>query len=434
MVQVENEYGSYGNDKEYLRRVVDIYRENGIDCLLFTSDGTIDWMLGGGTLPEVLSVANFGNRAKEQLTKLYEFQRERPLMCGEFWSGWFEHWHEKHIVQRTPDDIIKNLDEFAELDASFNFYMFHGGTNFSFWNGANHFDDGYKPTITSYDYAAPLTEAGDLTPLYHAIKESLEKRTGVKAPEIKVENSRKAAYGRVELTKSAALFDNLENLSSPIKAAFPKTMEEIGQDFGYILYRTTLRGPFTDLELLADIHDRAIIFLDGKFIGLKERSQRDDKIVLSLARGEEAVLDILVENMGRVNYGPKLLDRKGVIGGVRFGQQFHFGWEMYPITMDDISGVRYGDAVCMNMPAFYRGTLEIEGEPADTFVKLDGFTKGFVKVNGFNLGRYYNPAGPLKTLYVPAPLLRRGDNEIVVFESDGTDSLSVEFLDTPILG
>ncbi len=433
MVQVENEYGSYGNDKEYLRRVVDIYRENGIDCMLFTSDGTIDWMLGGGTLPEVLSVANFGSRAKEQLTKLYEFQGERPLMCGEFWSGWYDHWYdEEHRKQRDPAEVIANLEEFAEMEASFNFYMFVGGTNFGFTNGASHPDAGYQPDTTSYDYAAPLTEAGDLTPLYYAIRESFEKRTGVKAPDIKVENTRKAAYGKVTLEKSADLFENLSRITTPIKAAFPKTMEEVEQDFGYILYRTTLRGPFTELELLADIHDRAIIFLDGKKIGIKERSRRDDKIVLSLGRGEEAKLDILVENTGRVNYGPRLLDRKGIIGGVRFGMQYHFGWEMYPMTMDDLSSLAYGEAVCGEMPAFYSGTLNIIGKPADTFIKLDGFTKGFVKINGFNLGRYFNPAGPQKTLYVPAPVLKEGENEIVVFESDGCESLSVEFLDAPI--
>jgi len=432
MVQVENEYGSYGNDKDYLRRVVDIYRENGIDCLLFTSDGTLDWMLGGGTLPDILAVANFGNRAKEQIGMLKDFQPDRPLMCGEFWCGWFEHWYENSRVQRSAQEIVKNLDEFAEADASFNFYMFHGGTNFGFTNGANHPDSGYEPTTTSYDYRAPLTEAGDLTPLYFTIRESLEKRSGCKAPDIKVENTRKAAYGKVKLSESAGLFENIDKLSAPYKAAFPKTMEEIGQDFGYILYRTILRGPFTELELNAEIHDRAIFFLDGKRIGIKERSRRDDKIVLSMMRGEEAVLDILVENMGRVNYGPKLLDRKGIIGGVRFKQQFHFGWDMYPLTMDDLSGIEYPSVAEKDMPAFYRGTLKIDEETCDTFVSLEGFTKGFVVINGFNLGRYYNPAGPQKSLYVPAPVLHRGDNEIVVFESDGCEEPVVEFHDAPL--
>ena len=434
MVQVENEYGSYGDDKVYLQKVVDIYRENGIDCTLFTSDGTALWMLSGGTLPDILAVANFGSHT-EQILTLNKFQKDRPLMCGEFWDGWFDHWYEEGHIQRPDEEIVKELDTFFDLGASFNFYMFHGGTNFGFWNGANHTGEQYQPTVTSYDYTALLTEAGDTTRLYDTVKRTIERRTGIKAPDIPVKNSPKAVYGRVELTESASLPENLAVLSTPIRAAFPKTMEEVDQDFGYILYRTELKGPFEELELICEnIHDRAIFFLNGKRIGLKERSRINDVIRLSLDFGETAILDILVENMGRVNYGIKLLDRKGILGGVRLGQRFHFGWEMYPMTMDDLSGLSYGEATRHNeVPAFLRGTLRIEGNPCDTFLKLDGFTKGFVTINGFNVGRFYNPAGPQKTLYVPAPLLCEGDNEIVVFESDGYKYAAVEFTGTPIL-
>lgn len=434
MVQVENEYGSYGDDKTYLQKVVDIYRENGIDCTLFTSDGTARWMLSGGTLPDVLAVANFGSYVDQILT-LKEFQQDRPLMCGEFWCGWFDHWYEEGHVQRTDADITGELNKFFDLGASFNIYMFHGGTNFGFWNGANHTGTQYQPTVTSYDYAALLTEAGDTTRLYEATKRTIEERTGIKAPDIPVTNSTKKAYGKVELTKSAPLLDNLTSLSQPIRAAFPKTMEEVGQDFGYILYRTELKGPFEELELFCgDIHDRAIFFVNGKQVGIKERSRRDDPIRIGLNFGETATLDILVENMGRVNYGIKLLDRKGILDGVRLGQRFHYGWEMYPMTMDDLSHLSYGEAQpCGSVPAFLRGTLTLEGTPCDSFLRLDGFTKGFVTVNGFNIGRYYNPAGPQKTLYVPAPLLREGENEILVFESDGYESPVVELVDQPDL-
>ncbi len=434
MVQVENEYGSYGDDKIYLQKVVDIYRENGIDCTLFTSDGTALWMLSGGTLPDVLAVANFGSHT-EQILTLNKFQQDRPLMCGEFWDGWFDHWYEEGHIQRSDEDIVGELNKFFDLGASFNLYMFHGGTNFGFWNGANHTGEQYQPTVTSYDYTAPLTESGDLTHLYHAIKATIERRTGVKAPDISVENSPKAAYDRVALTESAPLFDNLTVLSTPVRTAFPKIMEEVGQDFGYILYRTELKGPFEELELVCgNIHDRAIFFLDGKRIGLKERSRVNDTIRLSLGFGETATLDILVENMGRVNYGIKLMDRKGILDGVRLGQRFHFGWEMYPMTMDDLGGLTYGEIKAPGkVPAFLRGTLTVEGTPCDTFLRLDGFTKGFVTVNGFNIGRYFNPAGPQKTLYVPAPLLREGENEIIVFESDGYDTPEVTFVDVPEL-
>ena len=434
MVQVENEYGSYGDDKIYLRKIVDIYRENGIDCTLFTSDGTCRWMLSGGTLPELLAVANFGSHVP-QLTALRDFQKDRPLMCGEFWCGWFDHWHEGGRDQRDPAEVMKEVNTFFDLGASFNFYMFHGGTNFGFWNGANHTGEQYQPTVTSYDYTAPLTEAGDTTPMYYALRETIEHRTGKKAPDIAIQNSPKAAYGKLTLTESAPLFGNLDSLSSPVSAAFPKTMEEIGQDFGYILYRTTLTGPFEELPLeCGKIHDRAIFYLNGKQVGTYERSRGGDAVRIGLDFGETATLDILVENMGRVNYGIKLLDRKGILDGVRLGQRFHYGWEMYPMTMDDLTALSYGEIETQGkVPAFLRGKLVIEGTPKDTFLRLDGFTKGFVKVNGFNIGRYYNPAGPQKTLYVPAPLLRQGENEIVVFESDGYEVPVIEFVDKPVL-
>ncbi len=429
MVQVENEYGSYGDDKIYLQKIVDIYRENGIDCLLFTSDGTAKWMLSGGTLPDVLAVANFGSYVPQILT-LKEFQKDRPLMCGEFWDGWFDHWYEPGTQLRPIEDIAREVDTFFEYGASFNLYMFHGGTNFGFWNGANH-PGQYQPTITSYDYRALLTEAGDITPLYGAIKQVIENRTGKKAPDIAVKNSEKAAYGALPLTEQADLFANLDALSTPIKAAFPKTMEQIGQDFGYILYRTTVQGPIEPLPLcFGELHDRAIVFVNGKCVGIKERDRRDDEITLALDFGESATVEILVENMGRVNYGINLLDKKGILGGVRLGQRYHYGWEMYPLTMDDLSKLSFAPESGFEKPAFLRGNLHLEKQPKDTFIRLDGFTKGFVTVNGFNIGRYFNPAGPQKTLYVPAPLLKQGDNEIVVFESDGYAEPVIKFVDT----
>ena len=212
-------------------------------------------------------------------------------------------------------------------------------------------------------------------------------------------------------------------------------MEEIDQDFGYILYRTTLTGPFDELPVeCGKIHDRAIFYLNGKQVGVYERGQGGDTVRIGLDFGETATLDILVENMGRVNYGTLLLDRKGILDGVRLGQRFHFGWDMYPLTMDDVSGLTYTTAEGEGKgPAFLRGTLTIEGTPKDSFVRLDNFTKGFILVNGFNIGRYYTPAGPQKTLYVPAPLLREGDNEIIVFESDAYTAPVIEFVDKPIL-
>ncbi len=438
MLQVENEYGSYGDDKRYLQAIAQIYRENGADCLFFTADGPTYTMLSGGTLEDCLAVANFGSGPKKHLALMGELYPHRPLMCGEFWSGWFDHWFEEHHV-RPPEEIAQCVEEFAELGASFNFYMFHGGTNFGFTNGAN-YHTFYQPTVTSYDYNAPLSEAGDRTETYYRVREILQRHYGP-APALTARESPKAAYGAVHLTEQASLFSNLERLASPVEVAVPQYMEKIGQSFGYVLYRTQLAGPREAADLIADtVHDRAQVFLDGRHRATWERWEQDTvakhPVIFGLAAGETVQVDLLVENMGRINYGPKLRDRKG-LHGIRHGYQHHFGWQMYPLDMEDLSALVYVDvpsADAVEGPVFLRGTLSVHGEPQDTFLRLDGFTKGFVTINGINIGRYFNPAGPQKTLYVPAPFLRSGANEIVVFESDRTDSLTVTFADEPELG
>lgn len=415
MMQVENEYGSYGNDRDYLLEIERIYRENGIDCLLFTSDGSNDWMLSGGSLPHLLTTVNFGSRPEVNFRELEKFKAGQPRMCTEFWSGWFDHWYEDHHT-RSPEEIAENLLELQRSGASYNFYMFHGGTNFGFCNGANHTGTEYQPTVTSYDYCAPLSECGDMTPTYHKIRKIL----GAPEPE-DVHNLPKAAYGEVRLTQSAPLLPQAAALAEKQSAAQTKTMEQLGQDFGYTLYATTLRGPFTALPLeLGRVHDRALVYVDGKQAGIWERSRKKGNVVLSLAVGETARLEILVENLGRVNYGNKLLDCKGLLDGVRLGSQFHFGWDMYCLTMENMSGLAWQPAEAWNgLPQFLWGSLHIEGTPRDTFLRLPEFSKGFCMVNGFHIGRYWNTAGPQKTLYVPAPLLKQGDNEIIVFETDG---------------
>ena len=435
MVQIENEYGSYGNDKDYLRAVVDIYRECGVDVTLFTSDGACWWMLGGGTLPEYLCVANFGSHPKENFAMLEQFRPDQPKMCGEYWVGWFDHWYEEHHV-REPEEIAALFRDMLDAGASLNFYMFHGGTNFGFMNGANH-GGKYEPTITSYDYNALLSEAGDLTPAYFAVRRIIEEYFGA-LPALTVKNSEKAAYGRVALTEECFVLDAAPAMTAPIRAAAPKWQEQIGQNWGFTLYSTVVKGPREEMQLRADaIHDRAVVFFDGEWRGLFERSRRADRVTVELGRGEQVKMDILVENMGRINYGPEMSDRKGMVG-IRFGQQNHYGWEMYPLTMEpeqlEKIPFRPKTGAGVEKSSFLRGTLTVEGEPRDTFIRLDGFHHGFVAVNGFNLGRYYNDAGPQKTLYCPAPMLREGENEIIVFEMDSCDRNEIVFTDTPDLG
>ncbi len=437
MLQIENEYGSFGNDKDYLKAIIDIYHENDIECLFFTSDGPTYSMLSGGSLDGYIAVGNFGSKPAQNLDFLKKMFPGQPLMCGEYWCGWFDHWFEEHHV-RPAEEIIEDVREFADLGASFNFYMFHGGTNFGFTNGANHIKT-YEPTVTSYDYNAPLNEAGDRTELYYAIRNIIGERYG-ELPCLTAVDSEKCAYGKVSLNRFAGLFENLERISSPVHTVAPKFMENIGQDFGYTLYRTTLNGPSDGWELGIDtVHDRALIYKNQNAIGKIERWDRESRehthVGFPLTNDESVCLDILCENMGRINYGPKIRDKKG-IRGVRIGNQYHFGWDMYPLPMDDLTDLEFKpiseDIPCA--PAFFKGTLNISGNPHDTFILLEGFTKGFVMINGKNIGRYFNNAGPQKTLYVPAPFLKNGENEIIVFESDSTDSLTVEFVESPILG
>ncbi len=434
MVQIENEYGSYGDDKIYLGKVADIYREYGLDCMLFTSDGPTYWMLSGGTLPEYLCVANFGSRSDEAFNTLSDFRPDQPSMCGEFWCGWFDHWGENHTV-RTADSTMEEVRAMLKRGASFNFYMFHGGTNFGFTNGANHTGSEYQPTITSYDYSAPLSEAGDMTPTYYALREELSRFNGCSC-ELDVKDSPKAAYGKVALTERAPFFENLKNIGTVKSSPVPLSMEEVGQDFGYIVYSSVIEGPCEARPLeLEHVHDRALVYINGKLAGIRERSRQKDEINIALKKGEQIRLDILVENCGRVNYGTKLFDKKGIFGGIRLGQRYHFGWDMTSVTMDDLSALEYtSDTAFDGHPAFLRGSLKVESKPADTFIRLDGFHKGFVVINGFNLGRYWNDRGPQKTLYVPAPILHEGENEIIVFETDGYGETAVEFVDTPELG
>lgn len=434
-VQIENEYGSYGNDKDYLNAIVDIYRQNGIDCLLFTSDGYCHSMITGGSLPEYLETMNFGSNARRSFDALRQHRPNGPLMCMEFWNGWFDHWFEQHHV-RDAGETIEAMKEILELGGSINMYMFHGGTNFAFTNGAN-YDGKYQPTITSYDYNCPLNENGDMTDKYYMVKDLLSHYTDIPA-DIEVKDLPKKAYGEVKLTEAAGVFDNISALGKAVKSAYTMSMEELGSDFGFVIYSTVVNGPIQKSQIhFGAVHDRALIYINGRLGGIVDRSQqRCDQVEIELGFGESARVDILVENMGRVNYGPKLMDSKGILGGMRLGNRFEFGWDMTAFDLSDLTGLKFENRTeSFSQPTFYKGSFEISDKPCDTFLRLDGFEKGIAIINGFNLGRYWNSAGPQKTLYVPAPILKKGTNEIVIFELDRCDkgALAV-FCDKPQLG
>ncbi|MCL2557603.1 MAG: beta-galactosidase, partial [Treponema sp.] len=443
-VQIENEYGSYGSDGEYLSYLKNLLRELGVDSVLFTSDGPNIQMLDGGTLPDIWKTVNFGSNPERAFDLLRRFQPDGPDMCCEFWCGWFDHWGEAHH-RREAADVADVLERIVKTGASVNMYMFHGGTNFGFWNGANIDDAGqYQPTTTSYDYHAPLSEAGDITPAYEACKKALEKYFGP-APAIKMANSAKAAYGKVELTQRRPLWDFL---GEPVKAAAPLSMEELDQEQGFVLYRKRVEMPPVSRECMAQrdykmalsitgFRDRAVVCVDGETVGVIYRNS-NEAVILPMPTGESFRLDILVENMGRLNYGHGGATPCGIFGSVKIGPTALFGWEMYGLPLSPLPSfaepAKHEPSTqphSVNAPAFYRGAFDA-AETRDTFLDLAGFRKGVAFVNGFNLGRYWE-AGPARTLYVPAPLLARGQNEICLFETDGCSGpATVELTDSPV--
>lgn len=415
-VQIENEYGSYGNDSKYLAHLEEALRSRGVKEQLFTSDGPTHWMLSGGTLPNVWKTINFGSRTEESFKMLENYQTNMPKMVMEFWIGWFDHWEHEHIT-RKADDIREELIYMLENDISVNFYMFHGGTNFGFMNGANYHDE-QRCTVTSYDYDALLTEAGDLTEKYHLVKDILKKyehkiKKHKNHKYFSVKESKKMNYGDVEFTEYGTFKENLDLISKHYTSPYPLTMEELDQDYGFILYKTTIKGKLEALKLnLQEVRDRALVYLNGEYQGVIDRNNKQE--ILLSADGPESTLEILVENMARINYGPLLKDPKGITEGVRIGNQFLFNWDIYTIPLKDIENIKYGNGNKEEYPTFYRGSFEVK-EVGDTYLDFEGWEKGVVFINGFNLGRYWK-AGPQKRLYLPAPLLKEGTNEIVVFE------------------
>jgi beta-galactosidase len=428
-MQVENEYGSYGNDADYLLHLGETIRNSGFEGLLFTSDGPTDAMLQYGTVPGILKTVNFGSNAGEAFGKLSEYQDEGPRVCMEFWNGWFDHWGEEHHT-RDPEDAAAALDEMLGLDGSVNFYMFHGGTNFGFMNGAN-YGDGYQPTITSYDDDAPLTEHGEITPKFHAFRNTIGRYVEL-PPYDPPSPVPTMSIDRFTLQESAPLLSSLKALSSPVTRATPDPMEYLGQDYGFILYETSVSGPREEALLsVRDVHDRAHVYVDDRLLGILDRESGIDGIQLAIPDGGVR-LRILVENMGRINYGNLLVDRKGITDAVMLERQILYGWKIYPLPLADLSRLDFTKESGSPCPSFYRGNFAVD-ETVDTFFYPEGWTKGVCWINGFNIGRYWD-RGPQKTLYVPGPLLKTGENEITMLELDEPDpTRSAEFRAVPIL-
>ncbi|OIV36344.1 beta-galactosidase [Mangrovactinospora gilvigrisea] len=451
MVQVENEYGSYGDDAAYLEHLRAGLVARGIDVPLFTSDGATDTMLTGGTVPGVHATVNFGSRSEREFAKLAEHRPDEPAMCMEFWNGWFDHWGHGHVT-RDPQDAAEELDAILAAGASVNIYMAHGGTNFGLWSGANMSGPGtesdYRPTVTSYDYDAPLDEAGRPTAKYWAFREVLAKYGDVdELVELDgFEAPKPLAAASVRLDRGVRLLDVLTEIGGPeTETAHVPSFEELGLGQGLAVHTARIPGPRAEGHRLAvrDLRDRAWVLADGRVVGRLERegAAEDGPQLEVPAAGLD--VQLLVESLGRVNFGARTGERKGALGGVRHGYQYLSGWRSRPVELATAARLLprerlapAAEALAGEGPVFLAGGLRVD-EGRDGFLEVTGGSHGVVWVNGFCLGRYWE-IGPQRTLYLPAPLLHADEeNEVLILELDparAAGPLAVEIREEPVLG
>ena len=437
MVQVENEYGSYGESKEYVAKIRDIVRENFGDVTLFQCDWASNFQLNA--LDDLVWTMNFGTGANidEQFAPLKKVRPDSPLMCSEFWSGWFDKWGANHET-RAADDMIAGIDEMLSKGISFSLYMTHGGTNWGHWAGAN--SPGFAPDVTSYDYDAPISESGKITPKYEKLRETLAKYMDGKKQAKVPDDIPTISVPAFEFTEVAPLF---ANLPEPKSDDTIRTMEEYDQGFGSILYRTTLPKIDRSATLtVTEAHDYAQIFIDGKYIGKLDRRNGEKQLDIP-ACAEGAQLDILVEAMGRINFGRAIKDFKGITEKVELkngGRTTELkGWKVYNLEdrYEGYKGLKFEplksvkDAQGQRVPGCYRATFHVE-KPGDTFLNFETWGKGLVYVNGYGIGRIWE-IGPQQTLYVPGCWLKEGENEILVFDIVGPKEARTEGLEEPIL-
>jgi len=439
MVQVENEYGSYGKDAAYMRAMRQAVLDAGFDVPLFACNGPAE--LRKGFIPELFQVVNFGSDAKGGFDALRKIQSKGPLMCGEFYPGWFDTWGVQHHFG-DPAKYFTALKYMLETGASFSIYMAHGGSTFGFWAGCDH---GFKPDVSSYDYDAPINEAGAATEKFFQTRELMRAHLnpGETIPANPPAPNPVQTFAPVAAAQVAPLFKNLP-AAAVANAAAPLNFEtpELNLPHGCALYRITLpAGPAATLTAQA-IADFGFVFLDGQRIGVFDRRSPRQAVDIP-ARDKPATLDILVEAMGRINYSKSIHDRKGLGGPVTLKPKSPnggekslelTGWQIHPLPLDDaqLAALYYEPVPAFTMarqrpienreskienfpaPAFWRATITLNAD-GDTWLDMRDWGKGVVWVNGRCLGRYWN-IGPTQTMYVPGPWLRRGENEIVILD------------------
>jgi len=424
-VQVENEYGSYGDDHAYMEDIRQDLMDAGFTkAQLYTADGAEE--VPRGSLPDLPVGINFGpGDAQSSFALLKKERPGGPFFNSEYWDGWFDHWGAPHAhtnAQQQADD----LDWMLRQGYSVSIYMFHGGTSFGWMNGANSNGKNYEPDVTSYDYDAALDEAGHPTPKYFLFRDVIARDTGVKPPPVPAAPPA-AGMAAFTLDRSASLWDNLP---APVESEQPLTMEQMDQAYGYVLYRTTVAGPVSGDLSMGAVHDYAQVYVDGKLAGTIDRRLNQRSVPLDI-EAAHAQLDILVENTGRVNFGPALPgERVGLLGGVTLAGHPLTGWDNYSLPMRTSDQLTYTGRSCSGA-CFYRGTFTI-GRPEDTFLDTSNLGKGEVWVNGRALGRFWH-IGPQKALYLPGPWLHAGANEVVVFDMEGKPQPELRGLDHPVL-
>ena len=436
MMQVENEYGSYGEDKDYLRAIRQMMLDRGVDCPLFTSDGPWRATLRAGTLIEedLFVTGNFGSKADYNFAQMQEFFDEHgkkwPLMCMEFWDGWFNRWKEP-IIKRDPEELAQAVHEVLK-QGSINLYMFHGGTNFGFMNGCSARGVTDLPQVTSYDYDALLDEQGNPTPKYFAVQKMMETYYP-EYQQMKPLTKESFELRDIALSEKVSLFETLADLAQPVESLYPVKMEDLGQSYGYLLYRTEASWDADEEKIrVIDGRDRMQLFVDGKLMATHYQAEIGQDIFVAGEKKATHRIDILMENMGRVNYGHKFLadtQRKGIRTGVCKDLHFLLNWQQYPLSFENTENIDFSKGWQPEQPAFYAFDFEMKALK-DTYLDLSGFGKGLAFVNGVNIGRFWN-VGPTLSLYIPHSLLKEGHNRIIIFETEGEYEESINLVNQP---
>lgn len=435
MVQVENEYGSYGEDKPYVAAIRDIVRKSGFtDVTLFQCDWASNFTRNG--LDDLMWTMNFGTGSNidDQFRHLRELRPDAPLMCSEFWSGWFDKWGARHET-RPAADMVANIDEMLSKGISFSLYMTHGGTSFGHWAGAN--SPGFAPDVTSYDYDAPINEYGAATPKYYTLRETMQKYADGKLPSVPKPAAQLISVPKFELKEYVPLAFGVDSVCS---SRTPMTFEELNMGWGTVIYNTTLPEVSQSSVLtLNGAHDYAQVYIDGRYIGRTDRVRNETTMALPPVK-KGSVMTIVVEGMGRINFGRAIKDFKGLTGDVTIaavvdGNDVTWNlknWTMRTLPDSYENAVKALAGTNNNVPSelnfatgagYYRGTFNLK-KVGDTFMDMETWGKGQVYVNGHAIGRFWR-IGPQQTLYVPGCWLKKGTNEVVVLDVVGPQKAEI---------